>query len=244
MKIKIKIALKVKKSNITPNNEINNKIENKSSISSHINSFKNKEELNEAKNKEQNIKDIQTYLLNKEKNEINNKEEMPSFEYMKDKINVNINNVQISQTKLNNDSNKKQENAEEIKTEQDSNTLLSDFNIQKQLEIYDFLKNSPARNNVFNNINLRLNDRGMELYDKYDFLDTPGLSDYTKAFLSSQASALRPELNIYTRAYLNSLGNDDDNNKKRPELTKLTKEYLSKNDLLNDIKEEKSLDNK
>ena len=159
---------------------------------------------------------------------------------IKEQINKNINNVQISETKLNNDINKNERNLEEIKIEQDTNSHISDFNIEKELDKieYDFLKKSPAENNVFNNLNL-LNTGSKELYNKYDFLDTPGLSEYTKAFLTSQTSALKPELNIYTRAYLNSLGNDDNNNNnsKSPELTKLTKEYLSKNNLLDDSKE-------
>ena len=227
------------KNNNTPKNIINNKIENNSSIVSPINSSKIKEESSETKENKQNIKDIQTYLLNREKNEKINQEKLNNLDDIKEQINKNINNVQISETKLNNDINKNERNLEEIKIEQDTNSHISDFNIEKELDKieYDFLKKSPAENNVFNNLNL-LNTGSKELYNKYDFLDTPGLSEYTKAFLTSQTSALKPELNIYTRAYLNSLGNDDDNNNsKSPELTKLTKEYLSKNNLLDDSKE-------
>ena len=66
-------------------------------------------------------------------------------------------------------------------------------------------------------------------------MNTPGLSDVTKAYLASQVTTLRPELNIYTKAYLNSLENED--NTTKPELTRLTKDYLSKNFIQNDKKE-------
>jgi len=59
----------------------------------------------------------------------------------------------------------------------------------------------------------------------YDFLNTPELSDDTKAYLTSYTSDTRPELNDYTKAYLNSL--EDITNEERPELSNLTKEYLS-----------------
>ena len=62
---------------------------------------------------------------------------------------------------------------------------------------------------------------------EYDFLNNPELSDFTKEYLASHTSGLRPELNAYTKAYLNNLSNDD--NVTKPELTNLTKEYLSKN---------------
>ena len=62
---------------------------------------------------------------------------------------------------------------------------------------------------------------------EYDFLNNPELSDFTKEYLASHTSGLRPELNAYTKAYINNLSNDD--NVTKPELTNLTKEYLSKN---------------
>ena len=67
---------------------------------------------------------------------------------------------------------------------------------------------------------------------EYDLLNNPELSDFTKEYLASHTSGYRPELNAYTKAYLNSLSNDD--NATKPELTSLTKEYLSNNFLLNE----------
>ena len=54
------------------------------------------------------------------------------------------------------------------------------------------------------------------------------LSDETKAFLTSYTyTSSRPELNDYTKAYLDTL--NDNSNDIKPELTNLTKEYLSQN---------------
>ena len=82
------------------------------------------------------------------------------------------------------------------------------------------------------NLNLGLDsekDGDNTLYDKYDFLNTPGLSDYTKAYLTTHTSSIRPELNDYTKAYLDSLSSTNNETNIRPELTNLTKEYLSQN---------------
>ena len=74
-------------------------------------------------------------------------------------------------------------------------------------------------------------------YDKYNLLTSLELSDETKAFLTSYnyTSSLRPELNDYTKAYLDTL-NDNNITDIKPELTNLTKEYLSQNSGYDDKK--------
>ena len=65
------------------------------------------------------------------------------------------------------------------------------------------------------------------IFDKYPFLNNTGLSDITKAYLSSYSSGPRPELSDYTKAYLNSVSSSTSTS--RPELSNLTKAYLSGN---------------
>ena len=55
----------------------------------------------------------------------------------------------------------------------------------------------------------------------------PGLSDVTKAYLSSYSSGARPELSDFSKAYISSEGGAG--NKARPELSNLTMEYLMGN---------------
>ena len=85
------------------------------------------------------------------------------------------------------------------------------------------------------NLNLPPLDNFNEL-NTYDFLNSPELSEETKAYLSTYTSNTRPELNDYTKAYLNSL--EDTSNEARPELSNLTKEYLLQNSGNDDKKEE------
>ena len=66
-------------------------------------------------------------------------------------------------------------------------------------------------------------------------LNSPELSDDTKAYLTSYTSNARAELNDYTKAYLDSL--NETTNDVRPELSNLTKEYLSQNTGFDDKKE-------
>ena len=75
-------------------------------------------------------------------------------------------------------------------------------------------------------------------YDKYDYLNNLGLSEDTKAYLSSYSTSVRPELNDYTKSYLDSL--NDASAEAKPELTNLTKEYLSLNTITEDKKEEEN----
>jgi hypothetical protein len=206
---------KIIKDDISPNNKIDYNTRNNDSNINPNNSSKNKIEENKLINNEQNIKDIQSYLL---KRADNNKDTLIT---------------EISEQITKSDFNKNVENVDDIQQEEENSNLNDQYKNQLDLLKYS----SPSENNS----NIHLNMEGKELYDKYDFLNTPGLSEYTKAYLTSKSSAFRPELNAYTMAYLNSLGNDD--NKEKPELTKLTKEYLSKNALLNDKKEGKTEEN-
>ena len=91
------------------------------------------------------------------------------------------------------------------------------------------------------NLNLGAFDNYDSSYEKFDFLNNPVLSDSTKVFLTSYASNERPELNDYTKAYLNSL--EDTSNETRPELSNLTKEYLSQNVDKDDKKNEEGNQN-
>ena len=91
------------------------------------------------------------------------------------------------------------------------------------------------------NLNLGAFDNYDSSYEKFDFLNNPVLSDSTKVFLTSYASNERPELNDYTKAYLNSL--EDTSNETRPELSNLTKEYLSQNVDKDDKKNEEDNQN-
>ena len=68
-----------------------------------------------------------------------------------------------------------------------------------------------------------------------------GLSEDTKAYLSSYSTSVRPELNDYTKTYLDSL--NDTSADAKPELTNLTKEYLSLNTVTEDKKEEENKEN-
>ena len=213
--IKINNDTKTTKDDISPNNKIDYNTRNNDSNINPINSSKNRIEENKLINNEQNIKDIQSYLL---KRADNNKDNSVT---------------EISEQITKSDFNKNVENVNDIQQEEENSNLNDQYKNQLDLLKYS----SPSENNS----NIPLNIEGKELYDKYDFLNTPGLSEYTKAYLTSKSSAFRPELNAYTMAYLNSLGNDD--NKEKPELTKLTKEYLSKNALLNDKKEENTEEN-
>ena len=212
---KIYIGTKEIKVNNSQKNKIYYNTENNGSNIISINSSKNNFEENKLINNEQNIKDVQSYLLKRTDDNKN-----PSI-------------LEISEQYTKSEINKNEENPDDIKTDPENSNL----NEQDKNQ-FDFLKYSTPSDN---NSNIAMNIEGKELYDKYDFLNTPGLSDYTKAYLTSKSSALRPELNAYTMAYLDSLGNDD--NKEKPELTKLTKEYLSKNALLNDKKEGKTEEN-
>ena len=91
---------------------------------------------------------------------------------------------------------------------------------------------SPSSSNALpceNNLKLNIENKENEIiFDKYNFLKNTEISDITKDFLMSNTSTVRPELNEYTKAYLNSI--TDTNTSTRPELTKLTKEYLLQNE--------------
>ena len=72
-------------------------------------------------------------------------------------------------------------------------------------------------------------------------MTNPGLSDSTKIYLISHTSNERPELNDYTKAYLDAL--EDTTNETSPELSNLTKEYLSQNVDFDDRKNEEDIKN-
>ena len=65
------------------------------------------------------------------------------------------------------------------------------------------------------------------LLEKYKNLSTSSaLSDTTKAYLNSYISSSRPELSDFSKQFLNSSDNIENNSRLRPELSNITKEYL------------------
>ena len=244
--------IKEKKNNSKDDNSINNQINNKAynNISNfnsiNINSQKYKEEKNDINNNDSKVNQIQSNLTKKPGNLSNyeaNTIEKDLITILEKKANININtNIEEETKNFDNqiDTNNIEEKNDNIKPERDvfnnKNYEFNNQNIFKKIEKeYDFLKIASKQNNIFDNLSSFSSGQSGQLYDKYDFLNTPGLSDVTKAYLASQVTTLRPELNIYTKAYLNSLENED--NTTKPELTKLTKDYLSKNFIQNDKKE-------
>ena len=104
---------------------------------------------------------------------------------------------------------------------------------------YDILNNNynlpiDTTDIIKDNNNLNINLPNLNIYSdindyyNYDFLTNLELCEDTKVYLASYASSpLRPELNDYTKDYLNSL--NDNGSEKKPELSDLTKKYLSQN---------------
>ena len=126
----------------------------------------------------------------------------------------------------------------EKETENNTNTI-NESNISKNEIKNENLHEKKENNNSLssssnallceNNLKLNIENKENEIiFDKYNFLKNTEISDITKDFLMSNTSTVRPELNEYTKAYLNSI--TDTNTSTRPELTKLTKEYLLQNE--------------
>ena len=157
----------------------------------------------------------------------------------KEKIDIDNKNNDLIQDKIGNELNEKEEELyknPEIKKEENENKEINlDYinNYTSPLTTDYLLKDSL-------NLNLGAFDSFANSYEKYDFLTNPGLSDSTKIYLTSHTSNERPELNDYTKAYLDAL--EDTTNETSPELSNLTKEYLSQNVDFDDRKNEE--DNK
>ncbi len=143
-----------------------------------------------------------------------------------DKIKEKIEEIKVEVEEINNINNKDQKKEEEMPKEEVKSDILINDNIPKINDI-NILKE--------NNLNIDIPSTNLDIYpdinayDKYNILTNLELSDETKAFLTSYTytSSVRPELNDYTKAYLDTL--NDNSNDIKPELTNLTKEYLSQN---------------
>lgn len=197
-------------------------------------SNKDKEEKNssdnENKNKNENI-DIKSQEISN-----NNEKKMENIEDKKENIlndsNIGNNIEEINHEEANNETEAKKEiqvegNKElkledELKVNNTENLSSSKNEIKTEnpIDKYNFLNFNMS--NYLNTLNLNLNTE-----DKFSLINKSDLSDYTKAYMNSIASATRPELSDYTKAYLDSvsLGTSD----VKPELSNLTKEYLSSN---------------
>ena len=178
----------------------------------------------------------------------------------KDNIENNINienkrdnkNIELNSYKNNikeDDIDKIQEQIEKKKEEvEDINTIIREHEdeIPKEDKNYDIFKddNTPKIKipNITNNLNINIPSTNLDIYpdintyDKLNLLTNLELSEETKAFLTSYTytSSIRPELNDYTKAYLDTL--NDNITDIKPELTNLTKEYLSQNTGYDDTK--------
>ena len=218
-----------KSKNISITSSINNNTKINNSINTTSNKIESKKEniietvnnnlKDKTNNLEENKNEILKPIINPEINELG---VGPEIKKEEPKVNIDIN-----KTTENNDNNLLNEDID-INTDLIGLSSHIDYTNDNKFEYLKYLSRTNDISNLFqNNLNLALNNA-----IEYDLLNNPELSDFTKEYLASHTSGYRPELNAYTKAYLNSLSNDD--NATKPELTSLTKEYLSNNFLLNE----------
>ena len=207
-----------KLTNISLTNNRKNSYKDKNTV----NISSNKIEPKKEKNNEIEINDLKDETKNSEIKEI--KENIIKPENIAD-INLIINKEEPKINKDINYNNNNENNNNNNKLEEDIDININSFN-ESKLDYLNLLSHTNDINlsNLFKN---KMNLSSLNNAVEYDFLNNPELSDFTKEYLASHTSGLRPELNAYTKAYLNNLSNDD--NVTKPELTNLTKEYLSKN---------------
>ena len=229
----------IQKENVKENkNEIKmiNKIdENDFNIKYNINKRQRKFDEKKMNNKLENENNIVTNINKEDKKDNHDNQE----------INIETNKNNISE----NDIYKIKEKIEEIKVEvEEINTINKEPKEEILIEDknFDILKDDKALKitspNITDNLNINIPTTNLDInpdintYDKYNLLTSLELSDETKAFLTSYnyTSSLRPELNDYTKAYLDTL--NDNTTDIKPELTNLTKEYLSQNTGFDDKK--------
>jgi hypothetical protein len=215
-------------------NDISNKINfNSDKIEDNIKEYQNKKDINIYKG-DTNLNNN----INKDEGKTDGKEEGEKIEDIK--LNYENKDDIIKNENKNIDINLKNEDGDKeinmAKNEEDNK------NNENNENKYDYLINEPTKlysdDFLKNNVDLKELDiyKGTNIFDKYDLLNIPELSDYSKIYLTSHTSNLRPELNDYTKAYLDSLSIN--NEEIRPELSNLTKEYLSKNVESDNKKEE------
>ena len=151
-----------------------------------------------------------------------------------------LNSINIIDTFQNNDSNINQYNNIN-KLIDNNNSSLKSLSSSKKLEqkIKDLESKLDDLNNNTTSV-FNISEPIDTDYDyKYSILNNPGLSDITRAYLSSflGESIPKTELSDFSRAYMIKL--DDYNaNIERPTLSGLTKEFLKENDDDKDKKEE------
>ena len=212
-------------------------------------------DVKEDKNIDENINTNENININKEKNideniNINEDKDIKEDKNVNENINENMN--------INTDNSIKEEKNEDKKlnieqeVENIINNITNNINTEnveseKKENNYDFLNEYSSLLNINNLIKDKIDIPSMNIYpeinyyDKYDYLNNLGLSEDTKAYLSSYSTSVRPELNDYTKTYLDSL--NDTSADAKPELTNLTKEYLSLNTVTEDKKEEENKEN-
>ena len=197
-------------------------------------------DIKEKVNKDNNIETNKN--INKEIKAENETENKPETK-LKDKGDLNLNSDVLTSTKTET----KTDNILSEKTENKYDFLNfgSSFNTTSILNNYSSTLTTPS---LLNNNDNKTTENALNtqnpttdtnaateaekpkeesIFDKYPFLNNTGLSDITKAYLSSYSSGPRPELSDYTKAYLNSVSSSTSTS--RPELSNLTKAYLSGN---------------
>ena len=122
-------------------------------------------------------------------------------------------------------------NFKDINISSSKNSLFSTQKLEKKIKDLE-LKLDDLNNNISPFLGLtEIEEQEQNKNDKYSILDNPGLSDITKAYLSSylEDSSPKLELSDFSRAYF--FGLDDYNiYNERPALSGLTQEFLMEND--------------
>ena len=215
-----------KSKNLEKNISNNESNKNNDKNQNFINNNENKEKSDVITDDKDKDKEKSNYInkYNSFKNNISNID--LDFEANKKKEEENK-NINMDQTKENEKDTKNNTN-----TINESNITKNEIKSENFVEKKENNNSSPSSSNALpceNNLKLNIENKENEIiFDKYNFLKNAEISDITKDFLILNASSVRPELNEYTKAYLNSI--TDTNTSTRPELTKLTKEYLLQNE--------------
>jgi len=102
----------------------------------------------------------------------------------------------------------------------------------------DNLNKASSLENELKNQEDQKDGQNQNLFDQYSILNKPGLSDITKAYLSSylEDSPSKVELSDYSKAYLTDYNKDE--KEERPALTGLTMEFLKNNEEIEEKEEE------
>ena len=139
----------------------------------------------------------------------------------------NLNKINIK-SETNDNKNEKEEKevkegeiTEKIEKEKKIEINISDNNKTKEPISMTTTKNNDEKNNF-------------HFLDNFNNIDTPELSEYTRAYLNSYMSAARPELSDFSKQFLNS--NVTNDSPAKPELSNITRAYLFSQNSSNDEK--------